>query len=157
MTWVLPSSVEVRRTSTWVNCPRRTYGFYKDLKREYFSKGIDFNLNLRGNNWGLACNSIHFLDLAQWFSEKNSIKINTDFLERRVIDSKRDNFKEVFGELRGDFNGSNVALNCGKGDDITSVLEFQLNDRNIKVNETLGYMDVFTKSKNVRKVERNCR
>ena len=65
------------------------------------------NFSVKGGNWGLACNSIHFLDLFSWMSGDKIEGINTDNLENNWFESKRKGFWEVNGSLEIIFsNGS---------------------------------------------------
>ena len=46
----------------WVNMPRRVTCWHKSLK-EAFAGRVPLEVSFSGNLWGLACNSIHFIDL----------------------------------------------------------------------------------------------
>ena len=48
--------------SIWINCPRRTYKIYKLIRKKFISK-FPFEMNITGNYWNLASNSIHYIDL----------------------------------------------------------------------------------------------
>ena len=80
----------------WVNLPRRYYNVYRSLKLK-----INGNINLfvKGNNWGLGCNSIHFIDLFIFLNNQFEINFNTEFLYNKIYESKRKGYKEFFGEL----------------------------------------------------------
>jgi hypothetical protein len=83
---------------TWVNCVRRSFSFYKKIKNEL---GTDkLSIEVKGNNWGLACNGIHMIDLLVFLTEKTDIIIDTNELENIIIDSKRNGFKELKGTLK---------------------------------------------------------
>ena len=83
---------------SWINCTRRTFPFYKKLKKKNLGEKII--IKVEGNNWGLACNSIHMIDLLVFLTEKTDIKINTNELENIIFNSKRNNFKELKGTLK---------------------------------------------------------
>jgi len=83
---------------SWINCTRRTFPFYKKLKKIIFGEKII--IKVVGNNWGLACNGIHMIDLLVFLTEKTDIKINTNELENIIVDSKRNAFKELKGTLK---------------------------------------------------------
>ena len=83
---------------SWINCTRRTFLFYKKLKKKKLGEKI--RIKVEGNNWGLACNSIHMIDLLVFLTEKTDIKINTNELENIIFNSKRNNFKELKGTLK---------------------------------------------------------
>ena len=50
------------KTRGWVNCPRRIYPTYQNLKELLFGEE-SVDMEVVGNGWGLACNSVHFIDL----------------------------------------------------------------------------------------------
>jgi hypothetical protein len=76
----------VGETPTWVNCPRR-------------------------GNWGIACNSVHFLDLAVFLTGSSVRTIDATGLDPVVRESKRAGFKELTGTLRGELvDGSRIQL-----------------------------------------------
>ena len=93
------------KIKAWVNCPRRIFPFYQYIKK--IIKGNNLSLKFIGNNWGLCCNSIHFIDLFSFLTDSNFISINYDQLEKSIYPSKRNGFVELRGKLR---------VNTGKGD-----------------------------------------
>ena len=50
------------KTRGWVNCHRRIYPTYQNLKELLFGEEL-VDMEVVGNGWGLACNSVHFIDL----------------------------------------------------------------------------------------------
>ena len=83
----------------WVNCPRRYFSFYKDLKKLLVGS-LTIDMHLSGPDWGLACNSIHFIDLFAMLSEKQDFEVDTSMLEK-IIDSKRPGYIELIGTIDG--------------------------------------------------------
>ena len=47
---------------------RRQMKFYRKLKKQFSNKNIK-KIKIIGGNWGLACNSIHFMDLIEFLSD----------------------------------------------------------------------------------------
>ena len=88
-----------KKVKAWVNCTRRAYPIYKQIKNEYV--GGKLFLSFNGNNWGMACNSIHMIDLLVFFSGQTYVKIDTNELENIIYFSKRnESFKEIKGTLK---------------------------------------------------------
>jgi hypothetical protein len=83
---------------SWVNCARRSFPFYKKLKIELIGKKL--SIKVKGNNWGLACNSIHMIDLLAFLTEQTDFDFDTGGLENIIIHSKRNGFKELKGTLK---------------------------------------------------------
>ena len=49
-----------------------------------------------GNNFrGLACNSVHFLDLVLWWSDEKLVSVDTSCLDITWFESKRPGFFEI--------------------------------------------------------------
>lgn len=93
----------------WVNLPRRIRPVYKKIKEELTGKAI--SVRGVGSQWSLASNSIHLLDLAAYLTGENVYKVDTNFLDKKILPSKRKGFLEVRGTLRANFaNGSSCEL-----------------------------------------------
>ena len=107
---VIIDLLNAKKIKTWVNCPRRMYPFYQEMKKRFYAdEHIVFNLF--GGGWGLACNSIHFLDLFSYITGNNRILLNGSGLDRSIQQHKRQGFKEFTGILRGTTdNGSAISL-----------------------------------------------
>jgi len=82
----------------WVNCGRRMFPFYSELKEKLHGK-IHFSVS--GNSWGLGSSTIHFLDLFAYLTGTNEMILNNDLLDNKVIVSKKKGFVEFTGTLRG--------------------------------------------------------
>ena len=86
-------------TKAWVNCTRRHFSFYKDLK-ELLANATTMEMHVAGPGWGMACNSIHFIDLFAMLTGKQDFEIDTSLLED-IIDSKRSGYIELTGSVSG--------------------------------------------------------
>jgi predicted dehydrogenase len=96
------------KSQVWVNTPRRMLSWHK-LIRDKLVKKAPLNLRVNGKTWGLACNSVHFLDMLAWLSGESLIQISTDKLENEWIKAKRPGNWEVMGELTAHFSGGSTA------------------------------------------------
>tara|TARA_Y100001958_G_C21248319_1_gene580865 strand:- start:3331 stop:4320 length:990 start_codon:yes stop_codon:yes gene_type:complete len=90
--------IKHKNIKAWVNCPRRTYPFFKFLKKETCS-AKKIVIKISGNNWGMACNTIHYLDLFSFLTNELSFQINVDNLDSTVQKSKRRGFFEIKGKI----------------------------------------------------------
>lgn len=85
---------------TWVNCPRRLMTPYVQLKKEIFnSKKI--NVRVIGNDWGIGCNGIHFVDIFEFITGKTISSYSISTLDQKVIESKRSGCFEFTGTMTG--------------------------------------------------------
>lgn len=90
--------------ASWVNCPRRMYPVYLKMK-QYFQPGERLSYHVNGGDWGLACNSIHFIDQVMFLTGMNSYEVDISHLDREIYPSKRKNFIEFSGTLRINYSG----------------------------------------------------
>jgi len=82
---------------SWVNCPRRIFPIYKKLKKEVNGKPLV--MSIEGNNWGMASNSVHFLDLLSYLIEENKFYLVNSNLDKKIYRSKRKSFYEFGGKF----------------------------------------------------------
>ena len=54
---------------------------------------------VKGSNWGLACNAIHFIDILSFLSGQLKFSVNESMLEKKIYKSKREGFIELGGTL----------------------------------------------------------
>ncbi len=90
-------------TKAWVNCARRSWPSYRAVRQRLASSRL-LELNASGSDWGLACNSIHFLDLAAWLGGATAYKVVGENLDSGTRPAKRASFVEFTGALSGNFD-----------------------------------------------------
>jgi hypothetical protein len=110
--------------AAWVNTPRRIMPWHQAI-RSHLTPGRPVNLEVRGAQWGLACNAIHFLDLVAWWTGEALEEVSTRRLCPQWVESKRQGFMEVFGTLEARFSGgSRAALTADEtGTPVTLALD----------------------------------
>ncbi|OOE93155.1 Gfo/Idh/MocA family oxidoreductase [Salinivibrio sp. AR640] len=129
--------LESSKTTGWVNCPRRVFPTYIALK-ETLSPDTPIHMDVSGHGWGMACNSIHFLDLFAYLSGHSELKVTKSQLDDALIESKRAGFYEVTGEI--EFSAGPHTVRVHSGLDTTPSLDLVLTqgtDKHI-VNEVGG-------------------
>lgn len=116
----------MNESKTWVNCPRRMYPFYQDLK---LTVSGPVHAKFQAANWGLCCNSVHYIDLLQYLTNEKPIRVNTN-LKNKVYPTKREGYIEFYGTISVEFNsGSQLELICTE-----EPCEWQLEIKNDKIN-----------------------
>ena len=129
----------------WVNCPRRMWEVYKNLKSEIA------NINIRefmiiGADWSLATSCIHILDLIAFLTGCQDYQIsNLDLGEKfvpaysSVTGARESKFIEFYGAIRGKFsNGTNFTFNCLENVSIPFQIELVFDNTNIRIFEEYG-------------------
>lgn len=97
----------------WVNCARRMFGVYHQVKDMLSCGPID--MKYEGKEWGLCCNSIHLIDLFLMFTGEDEYTLDTTELIPVIEDSKRKGYIEFFGTLKIQTpKGSMLTLTCSK-------------------------------------------
>jgi len=96
--------LEKKKTQTWVNHPRRMFTHYQKIKKELFKTKQEIIFQVVGSNWGLACNSLHFIDLCTFLTGKSVNEIDFDWVDKKIHKSKRENNIEFTGSIKGTMN-----------------------------------------------------
>ena len=102
-----------KQVRCWVNCPRRMYGMYKQIK-ETIDLSYPIYMTNADENWGLCCNAIHMIDLFLYLTEETSYSVETDYLNNTIEDSKRGGYIEMTGTLK---------VKTPKGNELTLISE----------------------------------
>ena len=94
----------------WVNTARRMNTWHQKLRNAII--GSNQVKVYVGNNFrGLACNSVHFLDLVLWWSDEKLVSVDTSCLDITWFESKRSGFFEITGILKAKYScGSELIL-----------------------------------------------
>ena len=118
----------------YVNTPRRTFDYYESLKPNI---SFPFHLTVSGSNWGLACNTIHYLDLFSYFSGNEDIDIINN-LDEGIQESKRAGYIEFTGSLLiKDKLHNTLVISSFKEDKRPSVVSISDSKQNIVIHESI--------------------
>ena len=86
--------------TTWVDCARRAYPIYDEVKTFFATETIR-SFHVTGGDWGLGCNAVHFLDLYAHLTGAVIGSIETAMLDEDIAPSRRAGFVEFTGMLAG--------------------------------------------------------
>lgn len=97
---------------TWVNCPRRQWDFYNELKLELGDTKL-LQVDIMGQHWSLATSAIHFIDLIAFLTDVKFYEIldldfgNTYVPAYSIITGARESkYIEFYGSMKGKFKES---------------------------------------------------
>ena len=90
----------------WVNKKMRLLSWFIKIK-ENLPINCKWNVFVGKGNWGMACNSIHYIDLITWWTGSNLQTLDSTGL-KYWKPSKRNGFWEVYGILKVSFSGGTV-------------------------------------------------
>ena len=103
----------------YVNCGRRGFPDYQALRTRFAGSGTPVDLAVRGSSFGLASNLVHFLDLAEFLNRADLVSLDLSGLEPSSRPSKRGDYVEIFGLVRGRLsNGAEISVLCDSRDDV---------------------------------------
>ncbi len=100
-----------KNVKAWVNHASRASPFYKKAKH-LLKDSEQIEINVIGGGWGMACNSLHFIDTFSFLTGNNELFISTENLSPKIFDAKRAGFKEVTGLLSGHLGPNNFSIHC---------------------------------------------
>lgn len=141
------SLLENNNVTTYVNCPMRSYQIYAKIK-SLINHSANIEMFVNGGDWSLGCNSIHYIDL---FSFLNNSSINTCelYLDKEIINSKRDGFIEFTGKLKITHNESSLLLTSIKDKSTEKVIKIYFRDNLFILNENSGNFEHYIGDKKI--------
>ena len=126
-------------SEAWVNCPRRVWPLYTDIKKYLYGKHkVSFKLS--GGNWGMGCNAIHFIDCFEYLTNSRLKEINTKLLDQVIHNSKRKGFIEFTGILEASFDNQNSMILESVDDNMSNLFSINISseDTTISIDENSG-------------------
>lgn len=125
-----------RGVKTVVNCPRRYYPFYDQLRKTLTDKQ-QIIFRVAGSQWGLACNVIHFLDLFAFLTGNSSVRIDGSGLDDTILESKRPGNVEFTGTIRGEnTRGDRFEISCSPDVGLPFTVTITDDTKSIEVRES---------------------
>lgn len=130
--------LESNSINAWVNCTRRMYPSYQKI-RNLLAEESKIKMSVSGNQWGIGCNGIHFIDLFAYLTGNTDYMIDGSLLIEDVSESKRSGFFEVYGLLVGtSLCGNSFELLCKKGGESSKNVEIVSPNYQVVIKETGG-------------------
>lgn len=110
--------LEKQSIDAWVNCPMRLIQPYTNIPSELdYSKPI--TISVTGVNWGLACNSVHFIDFFRFLTRQPLEFLETSLSSPVAVNNNRGVFFEFYGEIHGAaLESANLKLECSQNDKV---------------------------------------
>lgn len=121
-------SILMNAKGAWVNTPWRSMLLYKSLKKA-INGNYPLKISFSGSDLGIACNSIHFIDLTTWMSGESLLLIDTSLVDNSWFESKRKGYFDVCGKLTAKFSGGTLLEIADYNDNRKWLLKFELADK----------------------------
>ena len=129
-------------SKVFINHPRRMFGSYLNF-REMLRDIGPVCIHVSGGDWGLACNSLHFLDLFEFLFNQLVVNIDTSYLNPIPKPSKRSGFIEFTGTLFGQLaDGSSFQITSFDGRPTPTSLLISGNEKRFLIQEDV-YSGIF--------------
>jgi len=125
--------------TAWVNTPRRHFGVYRDmLTRSRGDRLLQFTVD--GGEWGLCCNSVHFIDLVQFLTgETELFSLQTHF-DDDVMESKRSGYVELTGEISGQVGSTRFTVRSVRGSSKPISIALHYEKKTVFIAESTGML-----------------
>jgi predicted dehydrogenase len=138
-----------KNIKAWVNCPRRVWNLYSEIK-DYLKDSLISEVNVIGPNWSLATSSMHFIDLIAYLTNVRDYEIlNMDFNNEvypaysSITGSRESKYLEFYGSMKGKFsNGTYFNFTCLKKMQSPFQVSIVTDKNIIHIYEELGIMYV---------------
>jgi len=123
--------------NAYVNLVRRTFDCYKWVYKELHTSKEPLTMEVVGNNWGMASNSIHFIDLFCYLTNDTISVCNfVNPASTKLLTSKREGYIEFIGNLSAETtHGSKLTIACNEGTYDKINITFKRGDVTIMVEE----------------------
>ena len=108
----IESLITEKGVKCWVNCPRRMWPAYQKIKN-LINADKPVVIEKNGKDWGLCCNSVHFIDIWMYLAGDSPMEVNMEGILPVIQDSKRSGYIELNGiERLSTINGDELTLGC---------------------------------------------
>jgi hypothetical protein len=126
--------------NAWVNTPLRSMDWYHKIKSEMIMNGSFSCVIKAGKTFGIACNTIHYLDLLEWLSGETVVKLITTGLDTKWFESKRAGFWDIFGTIEVVFSkGSKAYITSDSSQWMPITIKFKTRDEEWMIHESEGF------------------
>ncbi len=124
-------------TRAWVSCLRRAAPIYHKLRTFFVEDPLQY-VDVRGGNWGLGCNGIHFLDIIAYITDAKPHSLSTEMLDESIIDSKRPGFIEFTGTLLGYCGDTSFSFTAQRSSQAPLLITLRGANRSCIIDESAG-------------------
>ncbi|WP_222535555.1 Gfo/Idh/MocA family oxidoreductase [Pedobacter polysacchareus] len=91
--------LELKGATAYCNFVNRYFPQYLNIKKELVGTNRPLNMHVRGGDFGLGCNGLHYLDLFEYLTGSQSGNYLSDLKESLLVNKRGSQYKEVNGTL----------------------------------------------------------
>lgn len=122
---------------TFVNCARRDYRHWHDIK-EALKDEPYINMTCQGGDWGMACNGVHILDIFSFITGCSQFRADNSELVHEVFDSKRSGYVEFYGNERFYCKRGSLTLGAAKNGEVHNFITISADHHFYLIDEVKG-------------------
>jgi len=89
--------LKFKKIKAWVNQWMSSSYAFKEMNN-WFGNDLQ-EIKIDGRNWGMCCNSVHYLDYFDYISSRQGLIISNSNIDSKVINSKRNDNFELTGMI----------------------------------------------------------
>lgn len=136
--------LEKHSVKAWVNCPRRMYPIFEQLKPLFTTSPL--TLSITGGDWGLGCNGVHIIDLVAHLTGETEFDFSPERLDPIIHESKRAGYIEFTGTLMGATpTGASLSLTSLQDNFSPCVIHIAGSDASVVLDEGNGVGLLYSK------------
>ena len=128
-------------SNAWVNTPYRIMKWYKEIKKHINPTSIFQCEVIGGKSFGLMCNAIHFIDLIDWFFNRDIDFVNSSTLDNSWHCSKRNGFWDIYGALEINYvDRSSLIFKIDSINELDVIIKIKINSDLIEIHKSKGFV-----------------
>jgi len=89
--------LKFKKINAWVNQWMSSSLAFNEMNN-WFGNDLQ-EIKIDGRNWGMCCNSVHYLEYFDYISSRQGLLISNSNIDSKVLNSKRNNYFELTGTL----------------------------------------------------------
>ena len=102
-----------KKIKVWVNQWMSSERHFVELSKYFINSPEEIEMKISGNNWGMCCNSVHYIDYFHYLSRRTKLVMHNSCLSNKIIESKRKGYYELFGAYEvHSANGNILSVEC---------------------------------------------
>ena len=129
--------IAARGMQAWVNTPRRHFSVYREMRDQMKNERL-LQFTADGGDWGLCCNSVHFVDLVQFLTGESELRHLRTRVDDGVLASKREGYVELTGEIEGEVGSARFTVRSIRGSVKPITLTLHYESQTVFVSEATG-------------------
>ena len=141
---IIEQLIQEKNVKAYVNCPRRMFDSYQIIKENIDNKKT-ITMSYANNDWGLCCNSIHYIDIFMYLCNGINYELDIDGIEPKIIKSKREGYVELLGDIKITTKGN--CLTLGSYENFEGLANVEIINGNTKITYNESNGDLFINDK----------